>query len=98
LVLREALWTFTRRPCVDPTNNHAERVLRHAVVWRKSSYGTDSAAGSRYVERVLTAVQSLRLQGRNVLDFLVSTYRAALDGTAPPSLLPAGHPALRLAA
>lgn len=98
LVLRDALWTFTRRPCVDPTNNHAERVLRHAVVWRKSSYGTDSEAGSRYVERVLTAVQTLRLQGRNVLDFLVSTYQASLHGTAPPSLLPGHHPALRAVA
>ena len=98
LELREALWTFTTRPCVEPTNNLAERCLRHAVVWRKSSFGTDSEAGSRFVERVLTAVQTLRLQRRNVLEYMTAVCEASLNGTRAPSLLPAGHPALALAA
>ena len=41
---------------VEPTNNAAEREVRHAVCWRKTSYGTDSAAGSRFVERILTVI------------------------------------------
>jgi transposase len=41
LLARErALWTFVRVDGVAPTNNAAERSLRHAVLWRKSSFGT----------------------------------------------------------
>lgn len=49
-----------------PTDNDAERVLRHAVLWRKSSGGTDSEAGSRFVERMLRVVETARQQNRNV--------------------------------
>lgn len=89
LTLRPALWTFLWRPWVEPTNNHGERVLRHAVVWRKSSLGTDSEVGSRFVERVLTAVQTLRLQRRNVLDYMTAACEASLRGEHAPSLLAA---------
>lgn len=39
------LWTFLEVDGVEPTNNAAERALRHAVIWRKLSFGTQSAAG-----------------------------------------------------
>lgn len=71
LAVEESLWTFARRAGVEPTNNAAERAVRHAVCWRKTSYGTDSERGSRFVERMLTVVASCRQQGRSVLDFLV---------------------------
>ena len=86
LAVEPALWTFARVEGVEPTNNTAERALRHAVCWRKTSYGTDSPTGSRFVERVLTAVATCRQQGRGVLDFLTDCCRAG--GTGPPSLLP----------
>ncbi|KAK1548293.1 hypothetical protein Q3G72_020774 [Acer saccharum] len=70
LKLEPALWTFVEREGVEPTNNYAERLIRPAVIWRKVSFGTDSAKGSRFVERMLTAVTTLRLQSRNVLAFL----------------------------
>jgi len=76
---------------VEPTNNVAERGLRPAVLWRKGSFGSDSAAGSRFAERLLTVVASCRQQGRPLLDFLVAAGEAALHGTAAPSLLPAGQ-------
>lgn len=88
LKVEAALWTFARVEGVEPTNNAAERALRHAVLWRKASYGTDSAAGSRFVERVLSVVATCRQQGRNVLDYLTACCRAAQQGVAPPSLLP----------
>src|SRR5262249_54762884 len=54
LLARErALWTFVRVEGIEPTNNSAERRLRHAVLWRKSSYGTQSQRGSRFVEAIL---------------------------------------------
>jgi len=70
-------------------NNDAGRVLRHAVLWCKSSGGTDSEAGSRFVERMLSVVATCRQQNRNVLDLLTACCRARLDGSAAPSLLPA---------
>jgi transposase len=86
-----ALWTFARVDGVEPTNNVAERALRPAVLWRKGSFGSDSAAGSRYAERLLTVVASCRQQGRPLLALLVAAGEAALQGTAAPSLLPAGQ-------
>jgi transposase len=90
LAVEPSLWTFARVAGVEPTNNAAERAVRHAVCWRKTSYGTDSEAGSRFVERVLTVVATCRQQGRDVLGFLVDAVQAARTGTAAPSLVPAG--------
>ena len=84
-----AMWTFVETEGVEPTNNHAERVLREAVLWRKRSFGTQSAEGSRFVERLLTVSATLRLQGRNVLDYLTQATEASLSGKPAPSLLPA---------
>lgn len=87
LRLWDCLWTFTRVEGVEPTNNAAERALRHAVIWRRISGGTDSEAGSRFVERMLSAVATCRRRDRDVLGFLSSCLRARLDGTPAPSLL-----------
>lgn len=84
---QHSMWTFVRHEGVEPTNNHAERTLRHAVVWRKTSGGTDSTSGSRFVERMLTTVQTLRLQHRNVLDYVVAACEAHLHHRTTPSLL-----------
>ena len=75
---------------VEPTNNVSERALRPVVLWRKGSFGSDSEAGSRFVERLLTVVASCRQLGRRLLDFLVAAVEAALRGSSLPSLLPAG--------
>ena len=76
----EHLWTFLRVRGIEPTNNAAERALRHAVLWRKSSGGTASEWGSRFVERVLSVAATCRQQGRNVLEFLTDCFRARLAG------------------
>jgi transposase len=80
----EHLWTFLRGRGIEPTNNAAERALRHAVLWRKSSGGTASGWGSRFVERVLSVAATCRQQGRNVLDFITACLRARLGGDLPP--------------
>jgi transposase len=98
LALHDALWTFVRRSDVDPTNNAAERAIRHAVIWRKISLGTDSEHGSRFVERMLTVVQTLRMQRRNILDFVTESCEAAIHHVPGPSLLPATSTAQALAA
>ena len=89
LKLEVALWTFVRVEGVEPTNNDAERRLRRGVLWRRRSFGTQSADGSRFVERVLTAVTTLRQQKRDVLDYLTQACAAVIRGDKSPSLLPA---------
>jgi transposase len=88
LKLQEALFTFVSVAGVEPTNNVAERAIRPAVLWRKGSFGTDSEQGSRFVERILTVVTTLRLQRRNVLDYVMSACQAHCHGQLAPSLLP----------
>lgn len=70
LAWEPALWTFAAVEGVEPTNNHAERLLRSGVLWRKNAFGCPSESGCRFVERMLTVVQTLRLQQRPVLDYL----------------------------
>jgi transposase len=82
---------------VGPTNNAAERALRHAVIWRRISGGTDSPTGSRFVERMLTVVATCRQQGRNVLDDLTSCFQAVRKGYTSPALLPVTEPAINVA-
>jgi transposase len=84
----EHLWTFLRVAGVDPTNNAAERALRHAVIWRKTSGGTESDSGSPFVERMLSVVATCRQQGRNVLEYLIACHESHLLGLPAPSLLP----------
>jgi transposase len=91
LRLWNCLWTFTRVAGVEPTNNAAERSLRHAVIWRRISGGTDSEVGSRFVERMLSVVATCRQQGRSVLDYLTACCEARLTGSPAPSLLAAGE-------
>jgi transposase len=88
LKVKPALWTFVRVEGVEPTNNVAERSIRHAVLYRKGCFGTQSETGSRFVERILTVVATLRQQNRNVMEYLTEACRRALVGKKPPSLLP----------
>jgi len=89
----ESLWVFATTEGVAPTNNQSERLLREGVRWRKTSYGTQSAAGRQYAERMLTVTGTLRLQKRSVYDFLVEAGQAALGcGVMPRMLLPLPEP------
>jgi transposase len=81
----ECLWTFARVEGVEPTNNAGERAVRPGVLWRKCSFGHQGEGGRAFVERMLTVVGSLRLQGRAVLASLEAAIRAALQGGMPPS-------------
>jgi len=88
LTLEAALWTFVTVEGVAPTNTTAERALRRAVLWRRRSFGPQSAEGSVFVARLLTVVTTLRPQQRDVLDYLTDACAARLTGALSPSLLP----------
>ncbi len=87
LARKDALWLFADRDGVPLTNNTAEREIRKAVLWRKSSFGSQSERGLRFAERILTVSSTKRRRGEGVLDYLVEVARAAISRTPIPSLL-----------
>ena len=87
LAVEAALWTFLYKKGVEPTNNHMERLLRPGVLWRKNAFGSQSETGCRFVERMLTVVQTLRLQRRPILEFLYQSLSAHRRGYQAPRLL-----------
>jgi transposase len=91
------LWAFVWHEGVEPTNNAAERALRHAVLWRKGSGGTDSQRGSRFVERILSVRETCRQQGRGLLEYLVECCQSHMEGKVAPSLLAEGRSRLGVA-
>jgi len=93
LKIEPALWLFVTVEGIEPTNNAAEQAIRPAVLWRKCSYGSQSAEGSLFVGRMMTVVTSLRRQQRHVLDYLTDACHAKRQGLPAPSLLPVSTPA-----
>jgi transposase len=94
LKLWPALWTFVTVPGIEPTNNAAEQALRPAVLWRKGSFGTQSAGGNTFVTRLLSVAATCKQHNRSLLAYLTAVCTAAQAGHPIPSLLPA--PALLL--
>jgi transposase len=84
----EALWTFSRVEGVEPTNNAAERALRPAVLWRKGCFGSRSAEGCRFVERMLSVRATCAVQGQALFAFLTAAVRAAWANQPAPTLIP----------
>ena len=83
----DSLWTFLKHEDVEPTNNASERALRHAVIWRKLSFGTQSDSGSRFVETLLSVIETCRQQNRNVFAFVTEAVQSHFDGHPTPKLL-----------
>jgi transposase len=81
-----ALWTFTHTYGVEPTNNHAERGLRGAVIYRKLSLGSQSDQGERTIERLLSASITCRLQRRSLFAYLTDVLTANIRGDPIPAL------------
>jgi transposase len=88
LKLEPALWTFVDHEGVEPTNNSAERPLRRGVIWRHRCFGTQSEAGSVFVEHILTTVLTLHQQNRDILDFLTKSCQTRNCDASAPSLRP----------
>lgn len=85
---KNALFTFAFESGVEPTNNHAERALRPFVLWRKTSYGSQSERGRVFAQRIMSVAHSLRLQKRSVLAFLDEACHASIHGGSSPTLIP----------
>ncbi len=88
LRVEPALWLFVSVEGVEPTNNAYVRAIRPAVIWRRTSFGSQTQTGSAFVARMLTVVTTAQVQRRNVLDFMTAAMSAARTGKPAPSLLP----------
>lgn len=84
----DRMWTFVDHEGVPPTNNFAEQQIRHGVIWRKTSYGSDSPRGCLFAGRILTVVATCRQHARSVFAFLCDAVISTLRGLAAPSLIP----------
>jgi TolA-binding protein len=80
-------FVFIEKEGVEPTNNAVERALRCAVQWRKTSFGSRSAAGETAMARLLTVTRTCRMQNRNSLGYLSAAVRAHRTHAPVPSLL-----------
>ncbi|MEG4812789.1 IS66 family transposase [Microcoleus sp. F8-D3] len=88
LKVESAMWSFVTSPGVEPTNNAAERAIRPAVIWRRTSFGSQTKAGSTFVARMLTVVTTLKSQQRNILELITTAVANNREGKSAPSLLP----------
>ena len=79
----ECLWLFLQEEGVAPTNNHAERTLRFAVLWRGRGFGARAEKGDRFVERILSLRQTCRLQGKRTFSILVEAMESFMRGGKP---------------
>ena len=84
---RKSLWHFLKNDKISPTNNHAERQVRHAVIWRKKCYGTQSARGELFVERILTVLKTCQQKSKNIFEFISRSVRSTWCGDTHPSLV-----------
>ena len=80
------LWTFSHTDGVEPTNNHAERGLRGAVIYRKLSLGSQSERGERTIERLLSASITCRLRKQSLFAYLTQALAAHARGDPVPAL------------
>jgi transposase len=83
-----ALWTFCEVPGITPTNNDAERALRGPVILRRISGGTQSERGNRWIERILSTLETCRRQGRSASEYLHDAIDASLHFRPIPTLVP----------
>ncbi len=61
----DMMWLFVEKENIDPTNNFAERQIKHHVKYRKNSYHTWSDRGDRFIERIKSIYSTAKLQGNN---------------------------------
>lgn len=92
LRFEKCLRTFVAVLGLEPTNNFAERCLRHAVMYRKTPFGTQGPESSRFVGRILTAVTTLKSQRRGISDFHTTSLHAHRRRLPAPSLMPTPEP------
>ncbi len=85
----DAVVAFVSDPSLPPTNNEAERALRHAVIARRISFGTRTDEGSRFYAAGLSVVDTCRKRGVDPWAYactLIAAARANLPSPPIPAI------------
>jgi IS1 family transposase len=80
----DAVVAFVNHPELPPTNNEAERALRHAVIARQIGFGTRTSEGSLAKSSLLSVIETCRLREINPWIYIASVLALARQGLAPP--------------
>lgn len=84
----DSLWPFVVHEGAEPTNNHAERVIRPSVLLRKTNGGTRSQTGAQFVAQMQSVIATAKCQGVQLVGWLTSVFQALWAPVALPRLLP----------
>jgi hypothetical protein len=84
----DAVVAFVKNPGLPPTNNEAERALRHAVISRRISFGTRTTEGSKAYAALLSVIETCRLRKQDPWDYISQTITLGRKGQ-PPHTVPA---------
>ena len=84
---KKHLWPFTKDQKIEPTNNIAERTIRKGVIWRLTSFGTQSDRGARYVERALTVNATCQLHKISFIAYITTACKMFMENAETPPLI-----------
>ncbi|MAF80983.1 hypothetical protein CL628_03135 [bacterium] len=76
---QHALFTCLDQPGIPPDNNHAERTLRKLVIQRKISGGNRSPEHALHHAKIMSVLETLRLEENNLLEALESVLRQGMQ-------------------
>jgi IS1 family transposase len=82
----EAVVAFFYHPGLPPTNNEAERALRHAVIARRISYGTRTSEGSLAYSSLLSVIETCRLRKVDPWTYIAQVIAQGRKGIWPPPI------------
>lgn len=80
------LFTFLDHPEVPFDNNHAERMIRPAVIIRKTSYANGSFAGADLQAVLMSIYRTLKQRGHNPIQTIIAALRTHLTTGSLPQL------------
>ena len=80
----DAVIAFVHHPELPPTNNEAERALRHAVIARNIGFGTRTSEGSLAYSSLLSVIETCRLRNINPWNYIAKVLALARQGINPP--------------
>jgi transposase len=82
----DAVIAFVHDPTLPPTNNDAERALRHAVIARRISFGTRTDEGSRCYAAALSVIETCRKRALDVATYARNLFATARQGLPHPPI------------
>lgn len=84
----DAIFRVLDHPESPLTNNVAEQMLRHWVVWRRISQGTRTEQGSKALALIASVIETCRQRKASPLRYLAKVVESQRQGLSVPELPP----------